>query len=68
MNGIRLVFQDSWGFIWVGTYNGLNRLSVEEIIERSDAILVESDVWDIIPTFCCHISNNFSLNSKMEAI
>ena len=25
MNGIRLVFQDSKGFIWVGTHNGLNR-------------------------------------------
>ena len=28
-------------------YRGLKRLSVEEIIEQSDAILVESDVWDL---------------------
>lgn len=28
-------------------YKGLNRLSVEEIIERSDAVLIESDVWDL---------------------
>ena len=28
-------------------YEGLERLSVEEIIEKSDAILIESDVWDL---------------------
>ncbi len=28
-------------------YEGIPRLSVEEIIERSDAVLVESDVWDL---------------------
>ena len=28
-------------------YQGLERLSVEEIISRSDAILLESDVWDL---------------------
>ena len=28
-------------------YEGLPRLSVEEVIERSDAVLVESDVWDL---------------------
>ena len=28
-------------------YEGLPRLSVEEIIEKSDAILIESDVWDL---------------------
>lgn len=28
-------------------YAGLPRLSVEEIIERSDAVIVESDVWDL---------------------
>lgn len=28
-------------------YEGLPRLSIEEIIERSDAILIESDVWDL---------------------
>ena len=28
-------------------YEGLPRLSVEEIIEKSDAILLESDVWDL---------------------
>ena len=28
-------------------YEGLTRMSVEEIIEKSDAILVESDVWDL---------------------
>ena len=28
-------------------YEGIHRLSVEEIIERSDAVLVESDVWDL---------------------
>jgi len=28
-------------------YEGLQRLSVDEVIERSDAILVESDVWDL---------------------
>ena len=28
-------------------YHGLPRMSVEEIIEKSDAILVESDVWDL---------------------
>ena len=31
---------------WKG-YEGLTRMSVEEIIEKSDAILVESDVWDL---------------------
>lgn len=28
-------------------YEGLKRLSKEEIIEKSDAILVETDVWDL---------------------
>ena len=28
-------------------YEGLPRMSVEEVIARSDAILVESDVWDL---------------------
>lgn len=28
-------------------YEGLPRLSVEEVIEKSDAVLVESDVWDL---------------------
>ena len=28
-------------------YEGLPRLSVEEIIARSDAVLIESDVWDL---------------------
>lgn len=28
-------------------YNDLPRLSVEEIIEKSDAVLIESDVWDL---------------------
>ncbi len=28
-------------------YEGIPRLSVEEIIERSDAVLIESDVWDL---------------------
>ena len=28
-------------------YEGLPRMSVAEVIERSDAILVESDVWDL---------------------
>ncbi len=28
-------------------YEGLPRLSVEEVIAKSDAILVESDVWDL---------------------
>ncbi len=28
-------------------YEGLRRMSVEEIIESSDAVLVESDVWDL---------------------
>lgn len=28
-------------------YEGLPRLSVEEVIEKADAILVESDVWDL---------------------
>ena len=28
-------------------YRGLCRMSVEEIIERSDAVLIESDVWDL---------------------
>lgn len=28
-------------------YEGLPRLSVEEIIERSDAVFIESDVWDL---------------------
>lgn len=28
-------------------YEGLPRLRIEEIIERSDAVLVESDVWDL---------------------
>ena len=28
-------------------YEGLPRLGVKEIIERSDAVLIESDVWDL---------------------
>ena len=28
-------------------FAGLSRMSVEEIIEKSDAVLVESDVWDL---------------------
>ena len=28
-------------------YEGLSRLSVEEVIEQSDAVLIESDVWDL---------------------
>ena len=28
-------------------YQGLPRLSVEEVIARSDAVLIESDVWDL---------------------
>ena len=28
-------------------YAGIPRLTVEEIIERSDAVLIESDVWDL---------------------
>ena len=28
-------------------YEGLPRMSVEEVIAKSDAILVESDVWDL---------------------
>ena len=28
-------------------YEGLPRMSVEELIDKSDAILVESDVWDL---------------------
>ena len=28
-------------------YEGLPRLSAEEIIARSDAVLIESDVWDL---------------------
>ena len=28
-------------------YEGLQRMSVEEIIEKSDAILIESDVWNL---------------------
>ena len=28
-------------------YDGLNRMRVAEVIEKSDAVLVESDVWDL---------------------
>lgn len=28
-------------------YKGLERLSVEEVIAKSDAVLIESDVWDL---------------------
>lgn len=28
-------------------YEGLPRLSVQEVIDRSDAVLIESDVWDL---------------------
>lgn len=31
-------------------YKGLKRLSTEEIIEKSDAILVETDVWNLTET------------------
>lgn len=31
-------------------YQGLERLSVEEIIEKSDAILIETDVWNLTNT------------------
>ena len=30
-----------------GPYAGLPRLSVEQVIEQSDAVLIESDVWDL---------------------
>ncbi len=29
------------------SYKGLSRMTVEEVIEKSDAVLVESDVWDL---------------------
>lgn len=32
---------------WKPEYAELKRMSVEEVIEKSDAILVESDVWDL---------------------
>lgn len=28
-------------------YDGLKRLSVDELIEKSDAVLVESDIWNL---------------------
>lgn len=28
-------------------YEGLTRMGIEEVIEKSDAILIESDVWDL---------------------
>lgn len=31
----------------LGAYEGLLRMSVEEVIEKSDALLIESDVWDL---------------------
>ena len=31
---------------WAG-YQGLPRLSVDEIIEKSDAVLIETDVWNL---------------------
>ncbi len=31
-------------------YEGLKRMSVEEIIEKSDAILIETDVWNLTET------------------
>lgn len=31
----------------VAGYEGLPRLSVQEVIERSDAVLIETDVWDL---------------------
>ncbi|HBL81730.1 MAG TPA: gfo/Idh/MocA family oxidoreductase [Clostridiales bacterium] len=31
-------------------YDGLKRLSVDEIIEKSDAVLVETDVWNLTET------------------
>lgn len=31
-------------------YSGLQRLSVDEVIEKSDAILVETDVWNLTET------------------
>lgn len=31
----------------LSAYEGLERMSVEEIIERSDAVIVESDVWNL---------------------
>ncbi|MBQ8894792.1 MAG: Gfo/Idh/MocA family oxidoreductase [Clostridia bacterium] len=31
-------------------YQGLQRLSVEEVISRSDAVLIETDVWDLVET------------------
>ena len=30
-----------------GSYQGLKRLSVDEIIEQSDAVLIETDVWNL---------------------
>ncbi len=31
----------------LSAYKGLARMSIEEIIEKSDALLIESDVWDL---------------------
>ena len=31
----------------LAAYEGLERMSVEEIIEKSDAVIVESDVWNL---------------------
>ena len=31
----------------LGAYKDLTRMSVEEIIEKSDLVLIESDVWDL---------------------
>lgn len=31
-------------------YQGLERLSVDEVIEKSDAVLIETDVWDLTGT------------------
>lgn len=35
---------------WFPCYNNLPRLSVDEIIEKSDAVLVECDVWNLTKT------------------
>ena len=46
MNGIRLVFQDSWGFIWVGTNNGLNRYDGIDftVYDKSELGLISDNI------------------------
>ena len=50
-------------------YEGIERISVEEAIERADAILVECDVWDLTKyAKMCIDAGTFLCNGPRQAL